>query len=202
MAVSRASTRISLRQRQALAILVGAIAASFVPVTHARSADYTDELTFRLVAAERAHPSNTSPRAGLANVLQTEGETSLACTLHASVTASLERQGETRSRRYLRGLENLGTCLARLGRYAEAAASYDALERIDPSHARLHMERGYLKLHTLDLDASAVERSSSVRASYPRSRRLRPCRESARTSRVSTAVLHERPTPSDGPGSS
>jgi tetratricopeptide (TPR) repeat protein len=163
-------SRASARTR---GVMAAALAVSFVPVTRARCADYSDELKFRVVAAEDAHPGNTSPRSGLANVLRSEGETELACKLHASVKGTLERRAQTHTQRYVRALENLGACQAAIGKYEDAASSYDAVERIAPSHARVHMERGYLRLHTFDLAGSEAE--------FRRALELEPHLETART---------------------
>jgi protein O-mannosyl-transferase len=157
VAAAVASSRLGRPGKTALAALAAALAATFVPVTRARATDYTDELRFRVVAAEQAHPHSTSAKSGLANMLRADAETRLACELHASVQKTLERMGKPKSQRYLRALENLGGCYAALGAYDDAERTYALLERLEPKHARVHMELGFLGLHTFDLARAEVE---------------------------------------------
>jgi tetratricopeptide (TPR) repeat protein len=147
-----ASARLSPRARRVAGLAAVALGASFIPATHARAEDYTDEVRFRVVAAEDAHPRNTSAKSGLANVLRGDAELDLACRLHASVRRSLERSGRAGTPRHLRALENLGGCYALLGDYARAATVYGALEALNPAGARVQMELGYLHLHQLAVD--------------------------------------------------
>lgn len=157
LALAVASSALRRSHQRALGVAAIALGASFVPITRARAADYTDELRFRVVAAEHAHPRNTSPKSGLANVLRAGAETKLACKLHLSVRRTLERSGRTKSQRYIRGLENLGGCYAALGWYEDAQHTYELIERLEPNHARVHMELGYLAVHRLDLALAEVE---------------------------------------------
>jgi tetratricopeptide (TPR) repeat protein len=151
-----ASARLSPRARRVAGVAAVALGASFVPATHARAEDYTDEVRFRVVAAENAHPRNTSAKSGLANVLRSDAEIDLACRLHASVRRSLERSGRAGTPRHLRAMENLGSCYALLGDYARAATVYGALEELNPRGARVQMELGYLHLHQLAVDEAEV----------------------------------------------
>lgn len=157
LALAVACTGLSARARTVAGAMGVALAATFVPVTRARAADYTDELVYRLVAAEQAHPSNTSPKSALGNMLRADTEVALACRLHASVRRTLERDGHTTTPRYIRALENLGGCYAAHGDYAEAEGAYLQIVRLEPSHARVHMELGYLRVHTYELDRAEVE---------------------------------------------
>lgn len=170
--------------RNALGAFAVVLIATFVPVTRARAADYTDELRFRLVAAEHAHPRNTSAKSGLANMLRADAETKLACTLHASVRRTLEQSGLTGSPRYLRALENLGGCYAALGSYEEAERTYATIVGIQPDHPRVHMELGYLGLHTFDVDRAERE--------FRRALELDPKLEPARASLAVMPALRAR----------
>jgi tetratricopeptide (TPR) repeat protein len=157
IALAVLSEKLSPRARTVAGALAVALAATFVPVTRARAADYADELRFRLVAAEHAHPSNTSAKSGLANMLRAEAEVDLACRMHASVRSVLERSGRIKTTRYIRALENLGGCYAALGSYGQAGETYAAIQHLEPDHPRVHMELGFLGLHTFDLDRAEAE---------------------------------------------
>ena len=80
-----ASAKLSPRGRKIAAAVAVALGATFVPVTRARARHYTDELLFRVVAAEQSHPHSTSAKSGLGHVLREDTELDLACRLHASV---------------------------------------------------------------------------------------------------------------------
>jgi len=147
-----ASTKLSPRGRKIAAGLALALGVTFVPVTRARARDYTNELLFRVVAAEHAHPHNPGAKSGLANVLRASGEVDLACRLHASSARSLEGIGRSADARRLRALENLGGCYALQGAYDRAAAVYAQAVVLNPENGRIHMQIGLLHLHVFALD--------------------------------------------------
>lgn len=157
-----ACARLSSRQRFVAGTAALSIAASYVPATHARARDYTNELQFRVVAAERAHPHNTAPVSGVANMLRADAELDLACRLHASVRRTLELGPTEASARYIRALENLGGCYATAGDYERAAAVYADLLALRPDSARARMEIGFLELHTFALDRAEVSLRRAV----------------------------------------
>jgi protein O-mannosyl-transferase len=146
-----AAGRLPRRAQQIAGVAVLILTATFVPVTRARAEDYTDELRFRVVAAETGHPRNTSAKSGLANTLRAQGEPELACRLHLAVGHALERTGRTGTPRHIRSLENLGGCFEMLGAYDQAAEVYTHILTIRPDGARVHMEIGFNHLHTFEI---------------------------------------------------
>ena len=162
IAVAVGASRLSPSRRRAFATVGGALAVSFVPFTRARADDYTNELKFRVVAAEQAHPGNTSAKSSLATLLRADAELDLACRLHASARRTLERTGRTDTQRYVRAMENLGGCYAAQGAYEAADGVYAVVLRMDPNRARLHMELGYLRLHTFAFDLAERELRRAV----------------------------------------
>jgi protein O-mannosyl-transferase len=152
LSAALASRRLTRRAQAIAGAVAVLVTASFVPVTRARAQDYTDELRFRVVAAENAHPHNTSAQSGLANALRASGEIDLACRLHLSVRHSLERMGRTGTTRHVRALENLGACYEVLGAYDRATPVYEQLLVLRPQDGHVHLKRGYLHLHVYELD--------------------------------------------------
>lgn len=152
LAAAVASPRLARRTQTVIGIAALALAASFVPFTRGRLIDYTDELRFRLVAAENANPQDTIRHSVLANALRAAGELDLACRMHASTARLLENSGRAGSIRHTRALENLGGCYAMLGDYERAEQTFAALLTRHPNGARIHMEVGYLRLHQLAVD--------------------------------------------------
>lgn len=146
--------RLPARSRRLAGCIAFVVAATFGSVTHARAEDYTNELRFRVIAAERSHPHNTGAKSGLANVLRASGELDLACRLHESVRRTLQEPARAGTVRHVRALENLGGCYEVLGRYESAAGIYAELLAMRPDSARVHMEIGYLRLHVLDIDGA------------------------------------------------
>lgn len=149
--------RLPARSRRLAGCIAFVVAATFGTVTRARAEDYTDELRFRVVAAEHSHPHNTGAKSGLANTLRAAGELELACRLHESVRRTLQAPDRAGTIRHVRALENLGGCYEVLGRYESAAGVYAELLAMRPDSARVHMEIGYLKLHVLDIDGAEKE---------------------------------------------
>jgi len=173
LALACAANDLAPRRRLPVALLVSAIALSFVPFTFRRAGDYTDEVLFRVVAVEDAHPLNTSARSGLANVLRDHHEPALACRVHASSRRILERTGRTGTPRHTRALENLASCLAFVGQYEAAGAVYATLAASHSDSARVHMELGFFALHRGDLDAAeaAFRRALSLEPALTPARR-------------------------------
>ncbi|MBX3192430.1 MAG: tetratricopeptide repeat protein [Labilithrix sp.] len=172
LALARAASALGPRAKRAAAVGAAALVVSFAPVTRARAADYTSELTYRVAAAERAHPHNTAPLTGLAWVLREWGAYDLSCRLQRSARATLDRTGRAGIPRHARALENLAGCYALIGAYDEAASIYAELLSRDPNAARVHMELGFLQMHRFDLDGAE--------ASFSRALSLEPALEPAR----------------------
>lgn len=154
IALAVAATGLSARASRLAAGVALALAAVFLPVTHARAATYQDEVRFWVEAAERAHPHNTMARSALAGVVRDAGQTELACRLFDAVRAIQERSGREGTVTYRRARENAAACWARLGRYDEARAVYEALVRENPEVGRVYMGLAFVKLHQLDFDGA------------------------------------------------
>lgn len=184
LAIAVAASRLRGRRALVAALAGGALAAAFVPVVSARALDYTDELRFRVAAAENAHPRNTSPLSGLATVLRGYREHVLACRLHDAVRASLEKTGRTGTARHGRALENAAGCLAIFGKWDEAAALYETLATANPTSGRIRMEIGFLALHRMDFDLADSELRRAVE--------LEPALEAARATRAQIPKLRAR----------
>jgi tetratricopeptide (TPR) repeat protein len=152
MSLAVASAKLTPRGRKVAAGAVLALTATFMPVTRARATDYTDDIRFRVAAAEQAHPHNTAAKSALANVLRADAEFDLACRLHASAGRTLADLGAPAAPRYVRALENLGGCYEMLGDYDAAAQVYRRLIAIRPDDARVHMAIGFLFMHAYALD--------------------------------------------------
>lgn len=172
LALAVASEALSPRARRIGALATMAVGVTFVPVTRARVSEYTDDIAFRVAAAEHAHPLNPSAKSGLANALRADAEFDIACRLHASAARTLEQRGAKALPRYVRSLENAGSCYAMQGAYDRAAAAYALVLRLRPNSGRLHMEIGFLHLHTFALD--------EAEASLERALALDPTLDSAR----------------------
>lgn len=187
MAGAIAATRLSDTPRHMACAFASVLALSFALVTHARALDYTNELQFRVVAAEHAHAQNTAPKSGLANAVRAASQFDLACRLHASVRRELERTGRQGRARHTRALENLGSCLSVLGDYASAASVYRDLLALRPDSARVHMELGFLALHTLALD----DAEGSLKQALVLDPNLEPARAALQTvARARSALGH------------
>lgn len=159
--VALEGARANLRFASGLVALVVAYA-SFA-ATRARAADYQDEALFWVVAAERAHPSNTTPLSSLARVLREAEQTELACRLYEKadvVLAASERVGLAAHRR---ARENLVSCLATIGRYDDAHKIAEELARTYPDSGRIQMELGFSRLHIRDFDGAAEAFAASLR---------------------------------------
>lgn len=152
LALAVASDRLSPARRKLAAAVVVGLAVSFAPVTRARALDYTDDIQFRVAAAEHAHPRSTSAKSALANVLRANAEFDLACRMHASAAQQLSELGPAAATRYGRALENLGGCYEMLGDYDAAAKVYRRLVAIRPDNARVHLAIGVLFVHGLAFD--------------------------------------------------
>ncbi len=188
------ASRLSPGAQRVAGILALLIAATFAPVTRARAHDYTDELGFRVTAAEGSHPHNTSAKSGLANVLRAMGEPELACRLHESVRRSLDGPGRRGTLRHTRALENLGSCYEVVGDYERAASIYAELLSIRPDGARVHMEIGYLRLHLFDIDGAerAFTRALELDATLQPARRALDTLPSIRAARALLEADEER----------
>ena len=191
MAGAIASIRLRDTPRHMACAFAGVLALSFALVTHARALDYTNELQFRLVAAEHAHAQNTAPKSGLANAVRAASQFDLACRLHASVRRELERTGRQGRARHVRALENLGSCFSVLGDYANAAALYRDLLVLRPDSARVHMELGFLALHTLELDGA----EASLKYAIVLDPNLEPARAALQTVARARLTLGHLATP-------
>lgn len=152
-----AAPRLSPRLRKVVGGGALLITATFAGVSYGRASDYTDELRFRVVAAEHSNPRNTSARSGLASVAMGYGAPALACRLHGSVVRILEQTGRTGTARHVRALENLGSCYETIGAYDLAAARYEQLLVLRPATAGVHLRLAYVWLHRVELDQAEVE---------------------------------------------
>lgn len=142
--------------RTAAAVMACALAGLFAHTTKARAAEYRDEPTFWVSAAEHAHPHNTMPRSVLAGLVSDAGEVELACRLYEKsqdVLAATERAGMTAHRRTR---ENLAACWARIGRYEDSLRLSEELVREYPDIARVHMGLGFARLHVRDFDGASA----------------------------------------------
>jgi tetratricopeptide (TPR) repeat protein len=172
LALAVASSALSPRGQKIAGGAALALGMTFVPVTRARALEYTDDIAFRVAAAEHAHPHNPAAKAGLANALRADAELDIACRLHASAARTLQQRGAAAIPRYVRALESTGNCYEMLSAYDRAAAVYALLLRLRPNSGRLHMEIGFLYLHTLDFE--------EAEASLQRALALDPSLEAAR----------------------
>ncbi len=152
MCLAVTATKLSRRNAAIAAGAAVLVTASFIPVTRARADDYTNDLRFRVAAAEAAHRWNTGPKSTLANVVRSKAELDLACRLHASAVRALAEMGPAGTVRHARALENLGSCYAVLGNYDGAAEVYRKLLQARPDNPRIHMAIGFLSMHALALD--------------------------------------------------
>jgi len=172
LGLALAARALPARAERPVALAAAALALSFAPFTSARAKDYSDEIVFRLVAAEGAHPLNTSARSGLANVLLQVREHALACRVHEATRAILERTGRAGTPRHTRALENVAGCLIAVGDYDGAGAIYEELAARFPAGGRIRMEIGFLALHRFELDRAE--------ASFRRALELEPTLAPAR----------------------
>jgi tetratricopeptide (TPR) repeat protein len=172
LALAVASSALSRRAQKIAGGAALALGVTFVPLTRARALDYTDDIAFRVAAAEHAHPHNASAKTGLANALRADAEFDIACRLHASAARMLQQRGTAAIPRYVRALESTGNCYEMLSAYDRAAAVYALVLTLRPNSGRLHMEIGLLYLHTFDLDEGE--------ASLKRALALDPSLEAAR----------------------
>jgi tetratricopeptide (TPR) repeat protein len=147
--------RLSPRHRRIAGGCALVLAATFVPVTRARARDYTDDLRFRVVAAEQAHPHNPNAKRALGLLLLQKSEVELACRIDASAARALARLGPSARSLYLGAQETLAACFARLGEYDDAARLY-AKVRAERPDARVHMEIGFVDLHRFHFDDAEV----------------------------------------------
>ena len=152
LGIAVASAKLAPRGRKIAAAGALAVIASFIPITRARALDYTDDIQFRVAAAEHAHPHNTGAKSALANVLRSSAEFDLARRLHASSARTLSTMGPPAATRYARALENLGGCYEMLGDYDAAAEVYRRLVAMRPDNPRIHMAIGFLFMHALAMD--------------------------------------------------
>ncbi|MDB4938829.1 MAG: hypothetical protein JWP87_5801 [Labilithrix sp.] len=156
LALAVASARLAPRHRRLAGGAALALAATFVPVTRARVRDYTDDLQFRVAAAEHAHPHNTSSKRALGLALVARGEVALACRMQASASRMLAGRGAPARPLYLHSLETLAACDEVLGDFGAAGQLYAEVLAARPD-ARIHLEIGFLFLHAFafdDADAS------------------------------------------------
>lgn len=152
-----AAARLPPRLRRATGTGALLLATTFAFVSYGRVGDYTDELRFRLVAAEDANPRNTSPRSGLAAVVSSYGAPALACRLHGSAVRILEQTRRTGSARHVHALENLGTCFETVGAYGRAAESYEQVRMLRPTSAGVHLRMAYVAMHRFALAEAEIE---------------------------------------------
>jgi len=152
-----AAPRLSPRLRKVVGAGALLMTATFAGVSYGRVGDYTDELRFRVVAAEHANPRNTSARSGLAAVVMSSGAPALACRVHGSVVRILEQTRRTGTARHVHALENLGSCYETIGAYDLAAARYEQLLVLRPATAGVHLRIAYVWLHRFELDQAEVE---------------------------------------------
>ena len=138
----------------------------FALATRARARDYEDEARFWLVAAETGHPANTMPLNALANLLVDGDRADLGCALFEHARDVEEKTAQVTTPVHRRTSEGLAGCLARIGRYEEAAAVADQLVAEHPDMGRSHLARGYARAHLFDFDGA--------RASFERARVLDP----------------------------
>jgi tetratricopeptide (TPR) repeat protein len=158
-----------LRLAGAAAIVLGA---TFIPVTRARARDYTDDLRFRVAAAEHAHPHNTTAKRALGLVLLAKGEVDLACRLQESVSRTLTAMGPAARPQYLHAAETLGSCYAVLGDYDNAARLFAEVAAAHPD-AAIHSKIGFLALQTFAFD----EAETSLRRALELDASLEPPRD-------------------------
>lgn len=153
-------------RRSALGIVALVLAIPFARATHARARDYEEEVRFWLVAAETGHPANMMPLNALANLLATRDRADLGCAVFEHARTVEERTAQAKTPVHRRTREGLAGCLARIGRYEEAALVTDQLVADHPDFGRGYMARGFAHLHLLDFDGA--------QASFERARVLEP----------------------------
>ena len=153
-------------RRSALGIAALVLAIPFALATRARARDYEDEVRFWLVAAETGHPANMMPLNALADLLATRDRADLGCAAFEQARAVEERTGQAKTPVHRRTREGLAGCLARIGRYEEAAVVTDQLVADHPEIGRGYLARGFAHAHILDFDGA--------QASFERARVLDP----------------------------
>jgi tetratricopeptide (TPR) repeat protein len=142
------------RATRITAAVVFAGAWIFARTTHARAADYADEVRFWVVAAERAHPHNTMAKNALAGVVRESHRPELACRLYRASRDVQESSGQRGSRIYDRTRENLAGCWAFVGRYEDAERLYEHIAEERAGSGRVQMGLGYVRLHRRDFDGA------------------------------------------------
>jgi hypothetical protein len=154
------------RVRLALGSAALCAAVLFAHATNARSLEYCDEPLFWVVAAEHAHPHNTMARNALAGAVRDQGPPELACRLYETSRAVQESSGQTSTLASRRTRENIAGCWARIGRYDESIALYEALTEEFPDAARVWLGLAFARLHVVDLDG-ALAANARARALDP-----------------------------------
>lgn len=175
--------------RRAASATALCVALLFLGATKARAADYGDEITFWLVAAERGHPRNTTALSALAGLVRDAGDAELASTLYAraaTILANSDRAGRSAHRR---ARENLVGCWLQIGKYDEAARLAAELVREYPRNGRVRMGLAFARAHLLDYEGADAAFDAAEALDPTLAAVIRPARADVAMAREEASAL-------------